>query len=158
MLGAINTAVLLTSSLTMALAVRAAQQSRRNQLVGLLLATLALGAVFLGVKGYEYHHKYETHHIPFARLRFEWPSEQAEGAQMFFNLYFLMTGVHALHMLIGIGLLGTLAVLAWRGGLLGERAIVVHNSGLYWHFVDLVWVYLFPLLYLIAARGGAAAH
>jgi cytochrome c oxidase subunit 3 len=61
-------------------------------------------------------------------------------------------------MLMGIGLLGTLAVLAWRGGLLGERAIVVHNSGLYWHFVDLVWVYLFPLLYLIAARGGAAAH
>jgi cytochrome c oxidase subunit III len=153
-LGAINTAVLLTSSLTMALAVRAAHDGQRGKLIGLLMATAALGAVFLSVKAYEYAHKYHEHHMPFTGLHFEWPAEELKGAVTYFNLYFVMTGLHALHMVIGIGVLLTLAVLAWRGGLLRERATTVHNVGLYWHFVDLVWVYLFPFLYLIAARGG----
>jgi cytochrome c oxidase subunit III len=157
-LGTINTAVLLTSSLTMALAVHAAGASRRRQLVGLLASTIALGAVFLAVKAYEYHHKYEEHLIPFAGLPLADFGKDTKGITAFLNLYFLMTGLHALHIVIGLVLLGVLAVLAWRGGLMGERSIVVHNAGLYWHFVDLVWVYLFPFFYLVAARGGAGGH
>jgi cytochrome c oxidase subunit 3 len=154
-LGTINTGVLLTSSLTMALAVHAAHASRRKQLVGLLLATIVLGAAFLGVKAYEYHHKFEHHLIPFAGLPFQDFGAGTKGVTTFLNLYFLMTGLHAFHMVIGIVMLGILAVLASRGGLMAERAIVVHNAGLYWHFVDLVWVYLFPFFYLVAARGGS---
>jgi cytochrome c oxidase subunit 3 len=152
-LGTINTAVLLASSLTMALAVHAAQASQRKALMWLLAATIVLGSVFLGIKAYEYHHKYEHHLIPFAGLEFEYPQPKDVGKQAFFNLYFLMTGLHAFHMVIGVGILLTLVVLAWRGGLLAERSVIVHNTGLYWHFVDLVWVYLFPFFYLVAARG-----
>lgn len=149
-LGAINTAVLLTSSLTMALAVHFAQAANRKLLVGLLAATVLLGAAFLAVKAYEYHHKYEEGLVPFAGLDFHWEGPDVRGGQAFLNLYFLMTGLHALHMVIGIAILILLAVLAWRGGLLGERSTAVHNTGLYWHFVDLVWVYLFPFFYLIS--------
>jgi cytochrome c oxidase subunit 3 len=154
-LGALNTGVLLMSSLTMAMAVHAAHASHRQQLVWLLLATIALGLVFLGVKAYEYHHKYEEHLIPFLGLPFRYTGPEREGMSAFYNLYFLMTGLHAIHMVIGIVMLGILAAMARRGRLLGHRAIVVHNAGLYWHFVDLVWVYLFPFFYLVAARGGA---
>jgi cytochrome c oxidase subunit 3 len=181
-LGTINTLVLLTSSLTMALGVHAAHESKRQALVGFLLATVVLGSVFLGVKAFEYYEKYTHQHIPFAGLPFEWHEEhrsgsretsdappqsselsrvplheepplRQEGLKTFFNVYFLMTGFHAFHMIIGIAILIALAVMAHRGGLLGESSIIVHNVGLYWHFVDLVWVYLFPFLYLIAARG-----
>ncbi len=150
LLGTVNTAILLTSSLTMALAVDAAQRGARRGLVALLLATIALGTAFLAIKGYEYHHKYEQRLIPFAGLEFAVTGSERRGLAAFFNLYFLMTGIHATHMLIGIGVLLTLVALAARGRLGAERAIVVHNTGLYWHFVDLVWVYLFPLFYLIA--------
>lgn len=155
MLGTINTAVLLTSSLTMALAVHAAQHAQRTRLILLLLATVVLGVAFLGIKAYEYHHKYEDHLIPFLGLPFKYSGPEAAGMQTFFNLYFLMTGMHAFHMLIGIGVLLALVVLAWRGGLLAERSVTVYNFGLYWHFVDLVWVYLFPFFYLLSARGGS---
>ncbi len=154
-LGTINTAVLLTSSFTMALAVQAAHRSRKQRLIGLLTVTIVLGLVFLGIKGYEYHHKYATHHIPFMPP-FEWHEADPKGAETFINLYFLMTGLHAFHMIIGIVLMLVLIVLASRGKLLGEHSTVVHNSGLYWHFVDLVWVYLFPFFYLVAAR--TASH
>jgi cytochrome c oxidase subunit 3 len=153
-LGTINTGLLLTSSLTMALAVHAAETMQRRTLLIMLAATIVLGSGFLGIKVVEYYHKYEHGLIPFARLEFEYHGPEARGMATFFNLYFLMTGLHALHMVIGIGVLVTLGVLAWRGGLLGPRAIVVFNTGLYWHFVDLVWVYLFPFFYLIASRGG----
>lgn len=152
MLGTINTGVLLTSSLSMALAVDAAQNSRRQRLIVLLLATIALGLLFLCIKAHEYHHKYVEGHIPFGGLSFLWADVNRDGAIEFFNLYFLMTGLHALHMVIGVGLLSTLVVMAWRGGLLAERSVVAHNVGLYWHFVDLVWVYLFPFFYLVSAR------
>lgn len=155
MLGTINTAVLLTSSLTMALAVHAAEHSRRTALVGLLLATVVLGSVFLGVKAYEYHHKYAEGLVPFMENA---DPALPKGEKTFLNLYFLMTGLHAFHMVLGIGILLSLAVAAGRGGLLGDRSIVVFNTGLYWHFVDLVWVYLFPFFYLIAARGGGGGH
>jgi len=172
-LGTVNTFALLTSSLTMALAVHASHAGDRKLLMRFLVATILLGGVFLGIKAYEYYHKYEHRHIPFAGLPFDaehlltdeavgqasspasgTPTREnlTKGLKTFFNLYFLMTGFHALHMVIGIVILVVLTVMAYRGGLLGESSIVVHNVGLYWHFVDLVWVYLFPFLYLVAAR------
>lgn len=155
-LGTINTGLLLTSSLTMALAVHAAERMHRRTLLIMLAATIVLGSGFLGIKVIEYQHKYEHQLIPFAGLPFTYHGPEARGMAAFFNLYFLMTGLHALHMVIGIGVLLTLWLLAWRGRLLGQRAIIVFNTGLYWHFVDLVWVYLFPFFYLIASPGGAS--
>jgi cytochrome c oxidase subunit 3 len=148
--GAFNTAVLIGSSLTMALSVWAAQTSKRKLLVIFLLATIVLGSVFLGVKGIEYSHKFHEHLIPgptFAMDHF--PADQAPYVQMFFNLYFMMTGLHALHMIIGIGLLLTLVVKGARGAFTPENYNFVEGVGLYWHFVDIVWIFLFPLLYLL---------
>src|SRR5262249_7288783 len=110
-IGAINTAVLIGSSMTMALAVRAAQLgNRRNQVIFLLL-TIVLGSTFLGIKVVEYHDKFVHHLVPGPHFQFEGPPE----AQLFFGLYFAMTGMHAVHMIIGIGMLVTLTVLASRG-------------------------------------------
>jgi len=150
--GTVNTAVLLTSSLTIALAHHAAESSRRSQLVALLAATLVLGSVFLGIKGLEYHHKYVHGLMPLLGLPFEWQGPSRGHAELFFDLYFLMTGIHALHMLIGLGILLVLLIQASRGRLLGDFSAPVRVTGLYWHFVDIVWVFLFPLLYLIGAR------
>src|SRR5262249_47749661 len=152
LLGTVNTAVLLCSSLTMVLAVHAAQVGNRRRLVLQLIATMVFGIGFLAIKAVEYHHKYEHGLMPFLRLPFAWDKPDSGHAALFFDLYFLMTGVHALHMLIGLGLLTVLLIKAWRGGLLGDFAAPVHISGLYWHFVDIVWVFLFPFLYLIGAR------
>jgi cytochrome c oxidase subunit III len=151
-LGALNTVVLLSSSLTMALAVLAAETFKRQKLVVLLAVTMVLGSVFLGIKGIEYYHKYEHGLMPLAGLPFNWQGPSRGHAELFFDLYFLMTGVHALHMLIGLGVLLVLLGKASRGGLLGDFSAPVHLTGLYWHFVDIVWVFLFPLLYLIGAR------
>ncbi|HXT60505.1 MAG TPA: cytochrome c oxidase subunit 3 [Pirellulales bacterium] len=151
--GTANTAVLLTSSLMMASAVHAAQTSQRKLLEGMLLATMALGTVFLCIKGYEYYEKYREGHMPLFGLPFRYDGPSPEHAEMFFGLYFIMTGIHALHMLIGLGLLLWLWAHARRGGLLGEFSAPVHITGLYWHFVDIVWVFLFPFLYLIGAHG-----
>lgn len=155
-LGTINTAVLLTSSLTMVLAVQAAETRNAKTLVWTLLATVGLGAVFLGVKAYEYHHKYVERHIPFLGLEFS--HKEDAGLKTFYNLYFVMTGFHALHMVIGMGILLVLAKWARDGRLVGEDRVIVGNVGLYWHFVDLVWVYLFPLFYLVGSRIGAGGH
>jgi cytochrome c oxidase subunit 3 len=155
-LGTLNTAVLLTSSLTMVLAVQAAERRNSKTLIRMLLATVGLGAVFLGVKAFEYHHKYVEQHIPFAGLPFSHPEDA--GLKTFYNLYFLMTGFHALHMVIGMAILLVLAKWARDGRLVGEDRVIVGNVGLYWHFVDLVWVYLFPLFYLVGSRIGAAGH
>jgi cytochrome c oxidase subunit 3 len=149
-LGGVNTAVLLCSSLTMALAVRSIQLGRRGATVGLLLVTCLLGLAFLGIKGYEYHEKFAEHLIPGRSFHYDGPSPAR--AQMFFWLYFAMTGLHGLHVLIGVGLLFTIAVLTWRGRVNRERYMAVEVSGLYWHFVDIVWVFLYPLLYLAGAR------
>jgi cytochrome c oxidase subunit 3 len=145
--GTINTFVLLTSSLTMALAVRAAHEMRRGATVLAILATMVLGGVFLGVKFYEYVHKVHEHLAPLAGLPFHFEGPDPDGAQIFFGLYFGMTGLHALHMVIGIGLMIYLLrqVLAWPN----RSALRVEIVGLYWHFVDLVWIFLFPVLYLI---------
>ena len=147
-LGTINTAVLITSSLTMALAVHAAQLGQRRLVIIFLVATMALGAVFLGIKGVEYYHKFVEHHVPGPSFVFE-PHEYARHAQIFFSLYFIMTGLHALHMVIGLGIMTWMLWWAWRGTITAEYYSPIEVSGLYWHFVDIVWIFLFPLLYLI---------
>ena len=146
-LGTINTVVLITSSLTMALAVRAAQTGDRQKLVLFLWLTIALGTVFLGIKGVEYYHKFEDHHIPGPSFQFD--AEYFRHAQLFLSLYFVMTGLHALHMIIGIGIMLVMARWALNGTITPEYASPVEISGLYWHFVDIVWIFLFPLLYLL---------
>jgi cytochrome c oxidase subunit 3 len=146
-LGGINTAVLILSSLTMALAVRAAALGRRQQVVIFLVATVVLGSVFLGVKVVEYADKFEHHLVPGADFRFEGPN--ARPAQIFYSLYFAMTGLHALHMIIGIPILLVLAWKAHRGAYGPAYHTPVEMTGLYWHFVDIVWIFLFPLLYLV---------
>ena len=146
-LGAFNTVVLLTSSLTMALSVHGAMASRRGMLVVCLILTIVLGSVFLGVKAYEYWHKWHEHLIPGANFVFHGPDPV--NAQLFFSLYFAMTGLHAVHMIIGVGLLGVLTVMGIRGQFNRFYYTPVEISGLYWHFVDLVWIFLVPLLYLL---------
>ena len=147
-LGAINTAVLICSSLTMALAVQGAQLGRRKTLVACLLLTIVLGSLFLGIKAYEYSHKFEENLFPGRFFQFE--GAHGRNAQLFFSFYFAMTGMHALHMVIGISILGALVWLSWRGRYSAEYNAPVELTGLYWHFVDIVWIFLFPLLYLIS--------
>lgn len=146
--GTANTAILITSSLTMALAVRsAAIGSRTGQLVFLAL-TMALGTAFLGVKAFEYYSEYLEHHIPGIDFQFE--ASQFAAAEIFLSLYFAMTGLHALHMIIGIGLLAVMFVRVLLGHFSPEYYNPIEVSGLYWHFVDIVWIFLFPMLYLVA--------
>jgi cytochrome c oxidase subunit 3 len=149
--GTINTAVLITSSLTMALAVHAAQTGNRRLLMMFLVATMVLGVAFLGIKGYEYYTSFHEHHVPGPDFQFE--AEDARPAQIFFSLYFLMTGLHAVHMIIGLGIMAVMLWLAWRGTITAEYYNPIEISGLYWHFVDIVWIFLFPLLYLIGRHG-----
>jgi cytochrome c oxidase subunit III len=146
-LGAVNTLVLITSSLSMALAVRAAATEQRRQLLALLVTTMMLGAIFLGIKGFEYHQKYLEHHIP--GLAFHFEGVAPERANLFFSLYFAMTGLHALHMIIGLGVLSVMLAMAWRGKFSARWHTPIEISGLYWHFVDIIWIFLFPLLYLV---------
>ena len=146
-LGGINTAVLLSSSLSMALAVRASQLRQRTWTVGFLVATIVLGIAFLSIKGTEYYQEYHEHLIP--ALNFTWKGSDGPYAQMFFVLYFFMTGLHALHMIIGITLIAIIATLCWRRWLSGGGSEHIEVMGLYWHFVDIIWVFLYPLLYLI---------
>jgi len=217
--GAINTVVLIASSLTMALAVNAAQLGRRKLLMFFLVATMFLGFVFLGIKSVEYHSKYVEGHIPGAGFNFglfqtkpfcfkpdngvcpeaseaigNLPAENPAlaksavdtngvtgtqglghqageagagapealsmrersmpGSEIFFSLYFAMTGMHALHMIIGIALLFWLLRNAYKGAYSAAYYTPIENFGLYWHFVDIVWIYLFPLLYLINRKHG----
>ena len=146
-LGGVNTIVLIGSSLTMALAVRAAQTGFSRATVTWLLLTMALGLTFLVIKGFEYAHKFHEHHVPGANFQFEGP--HARQVEIFLSLYFAMTGLHALHMVIGFGLLSVIAWMAWQRRFSPEWYAPVEMSGLYWHFVDIVWIFLFPLLYLV---------
>jgi cytochrome c oxidase subunit III len=157
-MGAFNTAVLLVSSLTVVLAVKAAEVGNRKQLVRYLVITILLGLTFLVVKGFEYAEKFERHHVPGSTFSFtdtfddngkQIPVNPNE-AQLFFSLYFAMTGMHALHMIIGCGLFTVLAVFAWKGHYSPGYFTPIENAGLYWHLVDIIWIYLFPLLYLIS--------
>jgi cytochrome c oxidase subunit 3 len=160
-LGATNTAVLICSSLTVVFAVYAAQHAKRAMLIGSLVLTIILGFAFLGIKAVEYADKFKEHHVPGPSFNFvqEGAGEQAattnkppinpQHVQIYFALYFVMTGLHALHMIIGIGIFTWLLYAAWKGRFTPEYNTPVEMGGLYWHFVDIVWIYLFPLLYLI---------
>jgi cytochrome c oxidase subunit 3 len=176
--GGLNTAVLIGSSLTMALAVRAAQTNNRKWTVNWLLLTTLLGCVFLGVKVIEYEDKFANYEVPGANYNWLYHEQHAaeggehapEGAaaaaeghrqlrltpeqlqhttQIYFSLYFTMTGLHALHMIIGVGLMLAITWMAWKGRFDAQWYTPVEMSGLYWHFVDIVWIFLFPLLYLV---------
>ncbi len=148
-LGAFNTAVLIISSLTMALAVHAAQEGRKpRMIVGYLLLTLLLGGVFLGVKVIEYSHKFHDNLVPGAH--FVWHGAGDPGpVQLFYGFYFVMTGLHAVHMVIGAGLLLWLMALTLKNRFSPAYYTPIEMVGLYWHFVDIVWIFLFPLLYLM---------
>jgi len=145
--GTLNTGVLITSSLTMALAVNAAQAGERRLLLLFLVITMLLGCVFLGVKAFEYYTEFTEHHVP--GLGFQFEPEYFRHAQIFFSLYFLMTGLHALHMIIGLSIMTVMLIWSYRGVITREYYSPIEISGLYWHFVDIVWIFLFPLLYLI---------
>ncbi len=147
-LGGINTAVLICSSLTMVLAVRSAQVGSKKGLISFLGGTLVLGFIFLSIKYIEYHQKWVDHHIPGPSFHYAEP-QFAHQAQILFFLYFAMTGMHALHMIVGAGLITTLIVMAARDRFSAQWYTPVEMIGLYWHFVDIVWIFLFPLLYLI---------
>jgi len=153
--GGFNTVVLIISSVTMAFAVRAAQLGNKAHLNLFLVLTLILGLAFLGVKYIEYSHKWEDNLIP--GLGFVWDEAAwggtARSAQLFYGFYFGMTGMHALHMIIGAGLLIWLLIRVNQNIIDPGYYSPIENFGLYWHFVDLVWIFLFPLLYLI---GGIA--
>jgi len=149
LLGGINTAVLITSSLTMALAVWCAQTGKRKALAGFLAVTLLLGLAFLVIKYFEYAEKFHHHLVPGPHFQFEKSPDSADHVQLFFCLYFAMTGMHAIHMIIGIGILCWYIPQAWKGRFTPEYAHPVELFGLYWHFVDIVWIFLFPLLYLL---------
>jgi cytochrome c oxidase subunit III len=146
-LGGFNTVVLIGSSLTMALAVRSAQTGAQRATVGWLLLTMSLGLTFLVVKFFEYKEKFELNHVPGPNFRFE--GAESPHVQIFFSLYFALTGVHALHMIIGFVLLSVIATMAYRKRFSPEWYTPVELAGLYWHFVDIVWIFLFPLLYLV---------
>jgi cytochrome c oxidase subunit III len=150
-IGAVNTGVLLLSSFTMVMAVRAGQLGQRNMIIFFLILTLFFGGIFLGVKAYEWNEKFEEHHIPGqAAFHLEGlPQDQQGHAQLFFSLYFAMTGLHALHMVIGVGILSFLIWKAKQGIYSASYYTPVDVAGLYWHFVDVIWIFLFPLLYLI---------
>ncbi len=151
-LGTINTGVLLLSSLTMVLAVRGTQVGDRRATVALLLMTMMLGVVFLGIKGHEYRLKFAEHHVPgrsFTLGEIHDPTVDPAHVELFFSFYFGMTGLHALHMMVGIGVVAVVCYVTWKGVFSEHYYTPLEVSGLYWHFVDIVWVFLFPLLYLI---------
>jgi cytochrome c oxidase subunit 3 len=166
--GATNTVVLILSSFTMAMGVWCAETRRKSGLVLCLALTFILGLGFLGIKSIEYKEKIEKHHVPgfhYSLSSFLYPDsdeaaraagdkplplDMARHTEIYFSLYFAMTGMHALHMIIGIGILGYMIFRAWRGAYTAGHMVFVENFGLYWHFVDIVWIYLFALLYLIS--------
>jgi cytochrome c oxidase subunit 3 len=150
-IGAVNTCVLLLSSFTMVMAVRSGQLGRRKAIIGWLILTLIFGGIFLGVKAYEWNEKFVEHHIPGADFHFEGlPEGPDQGhAQIFFSLYFGMTGLHAMHMVVGVGMLLWLIWETKRGTYSAKYYTPIDIGGLYWHFVDVIWIFLFPLLYLI---------
>ena len=169
-LGAVNTLVLLTSSLTVAWSIRGAQMDNRKVLFWNLIATVALAGVFMVIKYFEYAHKFELGIFPGAAFVFPEGTEFTLGrlemdartsvaavehgitnqrAGLFFSIYYIMTGIHGLHVLIGMIAISILAVGAWRGKYTSAWYTPVENVGLYWHVVDIIWIFLFPLMYLI---------
>lgn len=145
--GGTNTAVLLISSTVMAFAVRASRENRRGLLSLLLFVTASLGALFLIIKGFEYAHEIHEHLLPGSTFHID--AADPKHAEMFFYIYWLTTGVHALHVTIGVVLITFFALRAWFTDAFQNHDTPVDLLGIYWHFVDIVWVFLFPLIYLV---------
>jgi len=155
LIAAVNTVVLLTSSLTMALSVRAAQRGQQRPLVIYLLLTALFGTTFMVLKGLEYYLDYQERLVPgLAFDAAEWGQRGADPrrVQLFLSFYYVLTGLHAVHLTIGIGVLLVITYFAGRGAFSSRYHVPVESWGLYWHFVDLVWIFLLPLLYLIGTR------
>ncbi len=148
--GTLNTALLITASLFIAFAVHAAREDNRKLLVWCLVIAMFLGICFLSVKGYEYWDHWVEHKVP--GPTFQWDGPDPRHAELFFVLYFFLTGFHALHMIIGVTAVGIIAWFAYRGRYTPEYHNPVENVALYWHFVDIVWIFLYPMLYLIGHR------
>ena len=146
MLGAINTGVLICSSFTMALAVYSSETGNQKLLMTFLILTMIIGAIFLGIKFTEYYLHYREHTIPGLWWGFHGPN--AAKVQMFFVFYFIMTGLHALHMTIGLGILSVLLFRAFLGSFSAEYHTAIDLGGLYWHFIDIVWVFLYAIFYI----------
>jgi cytochrome c oxidase subunit 3 len=149
-LGTLNTVVLLFSSWTMVMGVLAARTSQKKKLVLFMIITIACACVFLGVKYFEYSHKFEEGLLPghyYKHVGDKIPG--SHGYATFFSFYFMMTGLHGIHILVGIGLLAWIAIRGNRGEFNASYYTPVDLVGLYWHLVDLIWIYLFPLYYLI---------
>ena len=151
LLGSVDAAILLASSFTMVLAIRAIQDGRQKLLIGLLLLTIVLGLSFLSLKGLEYHEHIAEHKLPgphFDRLL-------SRPVELFFLFYFLMTGLHALHMSVGVGLLVVMTLKAWRSKFSSDYYGPLEVCGLYWSFVDIIWIWLYPLFYIIHWKGSS---
>ncbi len=147
-IGTINTGILLTSSLTMALSVRGSRLGQWRAVTWLLGATAVLGAAFLALKGYEYHSEWKDGFVP--GLHFTYAGAHRAGVEAFYYLYFLMTGLHAIHLTIGVVTVYWLAWSARHRLFRAERADAIEVAGLYWHFVDCVWIFLYPMFYLVS--------
>ncbi|HUN82565.1 MAG TPA: cytochrome c oxidase subunit 3 [Phycisphaerae bacterium] len=148
-IGAVNTAVLLSSSWSMALAVHAAQHDECCRSARFLCLTAALGGLFLAIKAVEYGLDYREGLVPGASFHVPWAADEAH-TRMFFVLYFIMTGLHAVHMIIGIGVVLIMARAAAKEA--GEFSNAIEMTGLYWHFVDMIWIFLFPVIYMVSQR------
>lgn len=148
-LGSINTGILMTSGLTVAMAEQAANRARRGPTLGLLLTGMVLGVIFLGIKFYEWYIEYTEELMPVLGLPFRFKGEHDRIAELFFNLYYLLTGLHAVHMIVGLGILAVIAIQVVRWREPGKVARQVRIGGLYWAFVDVVWVFIFTSLYLL---------
>jgi cytochrome c oxidase subunit III len=172
--GFVNTCVLLVSSFTVVLAVNAAQKGNNKAIIKWIWVTIALGLVFLGVKAYEYNHLYHEHLVPGPNFDAQvhgdahggerhfdghhFPDHLRKPAQIFFSLYFALTGIHALHMVIGVGIMLRIISLAKKNEFSEDYYNPVEIAGLYWHFVDIVWIFLYPLLYLVDRTFDVAAR
>ncbi len=172
-IGFINTGVLLCSSLTMAIAVYNANRGLGSKTARYLVMTVLLGIVFMGIKGYEYAHIYNEHLLPgnsfdqpspdatagqIADFEHKFPDSLRNGGRIFFSFYFIMTGIHATHMIVGIPIILLIAWKAKKGTYTTRYYDPVENIGLYWHFVDIVWIFLYPLLYLIDLSSHTGMH
>ncbi len=149
MLGSVNTAIILTSGLTMAISERLARAQRQRGTLTFLLATIFLGVIFLCLKGYEWHTEAMEGLSPILGLPFVFPDGPDGPARRFFSCYYALTGLHALHMTVGLGILSVVAVLVARWRRPGRIARQVRISGLYWAFVDIAWIFVYTSLYLL---------
>ncbi len=146
-LGSINTVVLISSSVTMALAIRSMQLNNRKHTLWFLAATLMFAATFLVIKYFEYEHKIHLGQLP--GKYYTYTGLEGNNPHVFFSIYFAMTGLHGFHVLGGMGLIVWMMIRTVRGTISAEYYTPIEMTGLYWHLVDLIWIFLFPLLYLI---------